>query len=123
MNINKYNIKLLIIYYKNIMYKLFCVNNKKILMLFCIFTESKIPESECNNANNRYLCKNKRCISLHLVCNDVNDCGDVSDEGLKCEYNIIIRYNIIRYYISIYFNSYILLILTLFLILFYFLFL
>lgn len=30
-----------------------------------------------------FKCKNGKCISRHLQCNDVDDCGDESDEQ-KC---------------------------------------
>ena len=41
-----------------------------------------IPADQCNNEYDRYLCKNKRCISLNATCNEKDNCGDNSDEDI-----------------------------------------
>lgn len=58
------------------------LHNRFLKISFCIFIGD---ERNCKTENYRYMCKNNRCISLDLVCNNVTDCSDGSDEGFLCD--------------------------------------
>ena len=44
----------------------------------------KVPATDCGDLD-LFKCKNGRCVSPYLICNNIDDCGDATDEMDCCK--------------------------------------